>query len=164
MPVFYEPIYKSSTISSLVFLGSLCVLGASRGLSSGCPTVVCSSLLRLLLKKGFVSFSKPSKCTCHFHRPQWQIPPPSHTLQSTSEITGSPGSKYKHRRTSTLLHNIRNIRICMGKKTFLFRNLRKSKDFNNLDAVAVNETWLHDGYFDGEILTSSLYTIFRKDS
>ena len=52
----------------------------------------------------------------------------------------------------------------MGKKTFLFRNLRKSKDFNNLDAVAVNETWLHDGYFDGEILSSSLYTIFRKDS
>ena len=114
MPMFYEPIYKSSSISSLVFLGSLCVLGASRGLSNGCPTVVCSSLLRLLLKKGFVSFSKPSKCTCHFHRPQWQIPPPSHTLQSTSEITGSPGSKYKHRRTSTLLHNIRNIRICMG--------------------------------------------------
>ena len=52
----------------------------------------------------------------------------------------------------------------MGKKTFLFRNLRKSKDFNNLDAVAVTETWLHDGYFDGEILSSSLYTIFRKDS
>ena len=52
----------------------------------------------------------------------------------------------------------------MGKKTFLFRNLRKSKDFNNLDAVAVNEKWLHDGYFDGEILSSSLYTIFPKDS
>ena len=51
----------------------------------------------------------------------------------------------------------------MEKKTFLFRNLRKSKDFNNLDAVAVTETWLHDGYFDGEILSSSLYTIFRKD-
>ena len=50
----------------------------------------------------------------------------------------------------------------MGKKTFLFRNLRRSKDFNNLDAVAVNETWLHDGYFDGEILSSSLYTIFRR--
>ena len=50
----------------------------------------------------------------------------------------------------------------MGKKTFLFRSLRKSKDFNNLDAVAVTETWLHDGYFDDEILSSSLYTIFRK--
>ena len=51
----------------------------------------------------------------------------------------------------------------MGKKkTFLFRHLRRSKDFNNLDAVAVTETWLHDGYFDGEILSSSLYTIFRK--
>ena len=30
--------------------------------------------------------------------------------------TGSPSSKYKHRRPSTLLHNIRNIGICMGKK------------------------------------------------
>ena len=34
---------------------------------------------------------------------------------------------------------------------------------NNLDVVAVTETWLHDGYFDGEILSSSLYIIFRKD-
>ena len=34
---------------------------------------------------------------------------------------------------------------------------------NNLDVVAVTETWLHDGYFDGEILSSSLYTVFRKD-
>ena len=31
-------------------------------------------------------------------------------------ITGSPSSKYKHRRASALLRNIRNIRICMGKK------------------------------------------------
>ena len=31
-------------------------------------------------------------------------------------ITGSPSSKYEHRRTSALLHNIRNTRICMGKK------------------------------------------------
>ena len=30
--------------------------------------------------------------------------------------TGKPSSKYKHRRTSTLLRNIRNIRICMVKK------------------------------------------------
>ena len=43
--------------------------------------------------------------------------------------TGSPSSKYKHRRTSTLLHNIRTIRICVEKKN-RFRNLRKSKDFN----------------------------------
>ena len=46
----------------------------------------------------------------------------------------------------------------MEKKNYLFRNLRKSKDFNNLDVVAVTETWLHDSYFDGEILSSSLYT------
>ena len=30
--------------------------------------------------------------------------------------TGSPSSKYEHRRASALLHNIQNIRICMGKK------------------------------------------------
>ena len=34
---------------------------------------------------------------------------------------------------------------------------------NNLDVVPVTETWLHDGYLDGEILSSSLYTIFRKE-
>ena len=100
-------------ISSLVFLGSLCVLGASRRLSNGC--LFFSSEIAIK-KRGFVSFSKPPKCTCHFHRPQWEIPPPSHTLQSISEITGCPSSKYKHRRTSALLRNIRNIRICMGKK------------------------------------------------
>ena len=30
--------------------------------------------------------------------------------------TGSPSSKYEHRRVSALLRNILNIRICMGKK------------------------------------------------
>ena len=33
----------------------------------------------------------------------------------TMYITGSPGSKYEHRRASALLRNIQNIRICMGK-------------------------------------------------
>ena len=33
-----------------------------------------------------------------------------------SAITGSPSSKYEHRRASALLRNIQNIRICMGKK------------------------------------------------
>ena len=51
--------------------------------------------------------------------------------KSTGQTTGAPSSNYKHRRASTLLHNIRNIRICMEKKnTYRFRNLRKSKDFN----------------------------------
>ena len=36
-----------------------------------------------------------------------------------SETTGSPRSKYEHRRTLALLRNIRNIRICMGKKTIV---------------------------------------------
>ena len=31
-------------------------------------------------------------------------------------ITGSPSSKYEHRRASALLRNIQNIRICIGKK------------------------------------------------
>ena len=30
-------------------------------------------------------------------------------------ITGSPSSKFEHRRASALLRNIQNIRICMGK-------------------------------------------------
>ena len=30
--------------------------------------------------------------------------------------TGSPSSKYEHRRASALLRNIQNIRICRGKK------------------------------------------------
>ena len=30
--------------------------------------------------------------------------------------TGSPSSKYKHRRTSALLRDIQSVRICMGKK------------------------------------------------
>ena len=36
--------------------------------------------------------------------------------KNVSVSTGSPSSKYEHRRTSALLRNIRNIRICMGKK------------------------------------------------
>ena len=35
---------------------------------------------------------------------------------TVSIITGSPSSKYGHRRASALLRNIENIRICMGKK------------------------------------------------
>ena len=35
--------------------------------------------------------------------------------------TGSPSSKYEYRRTSALLRNIRNIRICM-RKTYRFCN------------------------------------------
>ena len=33
-----------------------------------------------------------------------------------TDITGSPSSKYEHRRTSALLCNNRNIRICVDKK------------------------------------------------
>ena len=42
-------------------------------------------------------------------------------MQGYSRYTAdSPSSKFKHRRPLTLLHNIRNIRICMKKKTLLF--------------------------------------------
>ena len=44
-------------------------------------------------------------------------------------VTGSPSSKYEHRRERHLLRNIQNIMICMGKKTCRFCNLRKWKDF-----------------------------------
>ena len=38
-------------------------------------------------------------------------------MQGYSRYTAdSPSSKFKHRRPLTLLHNIRNIRICMKKK------------------------------------------------
>ena len=39
-------------------------------------------------------------------------------IMTTGFSTGSPRSKYEHRRTSALLHGnrIRNKRICMGKK------------------------------------------------
>ena len=43
----------------------------------------------------------------------------SYMLVLSCRIRGSPSSKYKHRPTSTLLHNIRNIRICMEKKTIV---------------------------------------------
>ena len=39
-----------------------------------------------------------------------------HPFFCACHITGSPSSKYEHRRTSALLRNVRNIRICMGKK------------------------------------------------
>ena len=42
-----------------------------------------------------------------------------------SAITGSATSKYEHQRASALLRNIQNIGICMGKKHYRFRNLRK---------------------------------------
>ena len=35
---------------------------------------------------------------------------------SARSSTGSPSSKYEHRRASALLRNIQNIKICMGKK------------------------------------------------
>ena len=38
------------------------------------------------------------------------------TLNSARVTTGSPSSKYEHRRTSALLSTIQNIRICMKKK------------------------------------------------
>ena len=37
--------------------------------------------------------------------------------------TGSPSSKYEHCWTSALLRNIRNIRICIGKKMLMFADV-----------------------------------------
>ena len=43
------------------------------------------------------------------------------------DFTGSPSSKYEHRRASALLRKIQNIRICMGKKTYRFCNLQNER-------------------------------------
>ena len=69
-----------------------------------------------------------------------------HPFFCACHITGSPSSKYEHRRTSALLRNVRNIRICMGKKTYRFCNLRKWKDFNKkqltlLEMCYVSPVW-----------------------
>ena len=50
------------------------------------------------------------------------------TVGALTETTGIPSSKSKHRRTSALLHNSRNIRICMG-KNLSFPRLTKMKGF-----------------------------------
>ena len=69
-------------------------------------------------------------------RPKFKLLGPSKPLLSPPKFakkrpglnTSSPlSSKYKHRRTSALLRNIRNIRICMGKKTYRFRFGSKNK-------------------------------------
>ena len=49
--------------------------------------------------------------------------------------TGSPSSKYDHRRASALLRNIQNITICMGKKpivSLIYENDRISIKKNTL--------------------------------
>ena len=56
-------------------------------------------------------------------------------IMSTGFSTGNPSSKYEHRRTSALLRNIRNIKICIEKKTYRFRNIRKRKDFNKKNTL-----------------------------
>ena len=43
---------------------------------------------------------------------------------SCSLSTGSPSLKYEHWRTLALLHNIRNMRICMAKNPFIFIGYR----------------------------------------
>ena len=43
-----------------------------------------------------------------------------HPFFCACHITCSPSSMYEHRRTSALLRNIRNIRICLRKKPIVF--------------------------------------------
>ena len=49
--------------------------------------------------------------------------------------TGSPRSRYEHRRASALLHNIQNIRICIGKKKPIVSVTVNEKDFNKKQLV-----------------------------
>ena len=83
----------------------------SSGRPEGRPTVVCSSLLRLLLKKKvscLFQSHQNAPVTFTDHNERFPTPPPpSHTLQSISEITGSPSSKYS--RTSITSTRITRI-------------------------------------------------------
>ena len=47
--------------------------------------------------------------------------------------TGSPSSKYEHRRASALLRNIQNIRICMGKKPIVSVTYENEKENEGLN-------------------------------
>ena len=68
--------------------------------------------------------SRRNRQTCFYARtvfilptsPLNYLPISSVSNSSTCSITGSPSSKYEHRRASALFSNIQNIRICMGKK------------------------------------------------
>ena len=46
-------------------------------------------------------------------------------LTQANYITGSPRSKYEHRRASALLRNILKYKDLYGKKTYRFSNQRK---------------------------------------
>ena len=53
-----------------------------------------------------------------------------HSKEKTGRILGTWHQYLMNFRASALLHNIQNIRICMGEKTYRFCNQRKWKDFN----------------------------------
>ena len=59
---------------------------------------------------------------------------------SCSLSTGSPSSKYEHWRTSALLHNIRNMRICMAKKPFIFVGYGSDRSFCHTNPYISNVT------------------------
>ena len=90
----HEPLPVSKNITRCVFKRqSMFVPLSLQNLSSSCHTVLMS-------------------CDCHMTR--------GHIILFTATkkvliITGGPSSKYEHWRTSTLLRNSRNIRICMEK-------------------------------------------------
>ena len=91
------------------------------------------------LEKSFFQMSSYTRastgiCIHRLWNNKWHIPCKSITW-SRRELAwvrgwASPSSKYEHRRVSSLLRNIWNIRICMGEKTYRFCNLRKWRDFN----------------------------------
>ena len=72
-------------------------------------------------RRGFVRSLMPELCRrCRPYglitREGSKLVPRVFSLFNGTCPTSSPSSKYEHRRTSALLRNIRNIRICMGKK------------------------------------------------
>ena len=64
------------------------------------------------------------------------------------QTTGSPSSKYEHRRASALLRNIQNIRICLGKKPIVSVKVylyRKKTVYIKTHRTAINQPVDHTG-------------------
>ena len=72
---------------------------------------------------------KYAVCQKHFNVSKRLIPMP--TSRGISVITGSPSSKYERRYQ---LHNLRILRVCMGKKNDCFCNPWMWRDLNKKSA------------------------------
>ena len=83
----------------------------------------------------------------------------THGAHTVCLCTGSPSSKYEHRGASALLRNIQNIGICMGKKHYRFRNLRKWKDFNKKQLTLLKMCYVSPVWSTGRFM-AVLWVLF----